>query len=157
MPRSPTTDVFILSAFDRDQWCPILQTRFRVDDLEALRLILGEQATDDLELRHQYLLDDDELSAVIGRFAVLFDPTKLPFESPDIFLSRQQRTSEAPYLIHTGYELPLLLDGRKKLARMSHEYPPDAFEGEDRFDHWVSDGVLSKTEVSDPFDKPIKG
>jgi hypothetical protein len=157
MPSSPPADVFILSAFDRDQWCPVLQTRFHVDHLEALRSILGEQATDDLELRHQYLLDDDELRAVIGRFAVLFDPTRLPSKRPDIFLFRKQRISEAPYLIHTGYELPLLLDGRKKLARMSHEYPPNTFEGEARFDHWVSGGVLSKTEVSEPCDKPIKG
>jgi hypothetical protein len=51
MPNSPTADVFIVSAFDRDQWCPVLQARFRVDDLKALRSILGEQATDDLELR----------------------------------------------------------------------------------------------------------
>jgi hypothetical protein len=45
MPSSPIADVFILSAFDRDQWCPVLQTRFRVDDLEALKSILGERAT----------------------------------------------------------------------------------------------------------------
>jgi hypothetical protein len=124
MPNWPVTNIFTLSAFDRDQWCPVLQTSFRVDDLEALRPILGEQAKDDLELRNQYLLDDDELSAVITRFAVLFDPANLPFERLDISLIRRLRISAAPYLIHTGYELPLLLDGRKKLARMSHEYPP---------------------------------
>jgi hypothetical protein len=67
VPKSPTCDIFILSAFDRDQWCPVLQTRFRVDDLEALRSILGEHATEDIELRHNYLLDDDELSAVTSR------------------------------------------------------------------------------------------
>jgi hypothetical protein len=157
MPFSSIADVFILSAFDRDQWCPVLQARFRVDDLEALRSILGEQANDDPELRHEYLLDDDELSAVVRRFAVLFDPTKLPFERPEISLFRKHSISDAPYLIHTWYELPLLLDGRKKLARMSHEYPPETFEGEDRFDHWVSGGVLSKAEVSEPFRKQIKG
>jgi hypothetical protein len=94
---------------------------------------------------------------VTERFAVLFDPTKLRFESPDIFRYRPQRISEAPYLIHTGYELPLLLGGRKKLARMGHEYPPNTFEGEARFDHWVSCGVLSKAELFEAFDKPICG
>jgi hypothetical protein len=64
---------------------------------------------------------------------------------------------KAPYLIHTGYELPLLLDGRKKLAFMSHYYPPATFEGEDRFDHWVARGVLHREEVVEPFEKPIKG
>jgi hypothetical protein len=156
-PNSTAQDVFILSAFDRDQWCPVLQARFRVEDLEALRSILGEQASDDLALRHRYLLDNDELAAVTERFAVAFDPTELHYQPPDIFLFRPHKISEAPYLIHTGYELPLLLDGRKKLARMSHEYPPETFEGEDRFDYWVSAGIFSKAEFSEPFDQPIKG
>jgi hypothetical protein len=157
MVISSAADAFILSAFDRDQWSPVLQARFYVDDLEALSSILGEQARDDAELRHQYLLDHRELSAVVARFSVTFDPTKISIETSDIFLFRQSRISEAPYLIHTGFELPLLLDGRKKLARISHEYPPVTFEGEYRFDHWVSEGVLSKTEVSEPFGKPIRG
>ena len=42
-----------------------------------------------------------------------------------------------PYLIHGGYELPLLLEGRKKLARFTDHYPPMTFMGEHRFDHWV--------------------
>jgi hypothetical protein len=52
--------------------------------------------------------------------------------------------------------LPLLIDGRKKLARMSHPYPPLTFEGEDRFDHWVAQGLLHKEEVIEPFDPPTK-
>ena len=95
-PNWATADAFILSAFDRDQWCPVLQTHFRVDDLEALRSIQGEQANDDLELRRQYLLDDDQLFAVSRRFAVLFDPTELPFQRPDIFRFRQQRIPGHP-------------------------------------------------------------
>ena len=30
------------------------------------------------------------------------------------------------------------------------------FEGEDRFDHWVSEGLLHKEEVLEPFDPPTK-
>src|SRR5262249_23897711 len=80
------------------------------------------------------------------------------FEAGDlaIELFRWRRISEAPYLIHTGYELPMLLDGRKKLARMNHEYPPMTFQGEDRFDHWVERGLLHREEVIEPFDPPSK-
>jgi hypothetical protein len=65
--------------------------------------------------------------------------------------------ARAPYLIHTGYELPLLLDGRKKLARMPDLYPPMRFDGEDRFDHWVAEGLLHREEVLEPFDSPVRG
>jgi hypothetical protein len=157
MLAPPPSDLFILSAFDRDQWCPVLQTRFRPDDLDALRSILGEQAIDDPELQHRYLIDGRELAAVVERFAVAFDPAPLRCKEPDIFLFRRRRLSDTPYLVHTGYELPLLLEGRKKLARMSHEYPPATFEGEDLFDHWVSAEMLHREEVIEPFDEPIKG
>jgi hypothetical protein len=41
---------------------------------------------------------------------------------------------ELPYLAHTGYELVLMLDGRKKLANMYFEYPPHRHPHEDQFD-----------------------
>ena len=31
-----------------------------------------------------------------------------------------------------------------------------AFEGEDRFEHWVTKSVLHREEVNEPFDKPIQ-
>jgi hypothetical protein len=75
----------------------------------------------------------------------------------DIILFRYERDDHTPYLIHTRYELPLLLDGRKKLARMVNFYPPMTFDGEDRFDHWVAEGVIHREEVVDPpFDAPIQ-
>ena len=53
--------------------------------------------------------------------------------------------------------MPLLLEGRKKLARMSDSYPPMTFDGEDRFDHWVALGKLHREEVIEPFDMRIRG
>jgi hypothetical protein len=156
MPGSPASRQFVLSAFDRDQWCPVLQARFCSDDLDALRSILGEQAKDDPELHHQYILNRVELTAVVERFAIAFDPDGLDCKDPDIFFFSGRWLSDTPYLVHTGYELPLLLDGRKKLARMSDGYPPLTFEGEDRFDHWVAEGLLHKEEVLEPFDPPTQ-
>jgi hypothetical protein len=59
-------------------------------------------------------------------------------------------------LIHGGYELPLLLEGRKKLARFEDYYPPMKFKGEERFDHWVAEGVLHREVVDEPLDPPYQ-
>jgi hypothetical protein len=141
---------FILQAFDRDLWCPVAQTLFHVSDIDSLRSILDVAPDEDPELRGIYTLDDADLAALTARFGVKIDPSLLGSANFDIVLYRRQGLSAAPYLIHTGYELPLLLDGRKKLARMMHTYPPMTFDGEHRFDHWVAEGLLHREEVIDP-------
>jgi hypothetical protein len=154
MDPTPRTNHFILEAFDRDQWCAVLQALVHVTDLDAIRAILGEAADDDPELRHIYQLNDEELATVVTEFSVAFDPAQLEARDIEISLFRRRRLRDAPYLMHTGYELPLLLDGRKKLARMSHGYPPATFDGEDRFEPWVANGFLHREEVVEPFDPP---
>jgi hypothetical protein len=152
MPQSR----FLLEAFDREQWCPVLQAMLRVDDPGALRAILGETADEDPDLNWVYPLDDKELAAIAAKFNVSFDAAQLDSKNLDIILFRQRRIDQMPYLPHTRYELPLLLDGRKKLARFAEAYPPMTFEGEDRFDHWVAEGVLHREEVEEPFDSPVQ-
>ncbi len=152
MPQSR----FLLEAYDLEQCCPVLQAKFPVDDPRALRAILGEMADEDPELQWIYYLDDEQLAAIVAKFNVSFDAAQLDSKNLDIILFRYERDDQTPYLIHTRYELPLLLDGRKKLARMGNCYPPTTFEGEDRFDHWVAEGVLHREEVNEPFDAPIQ-
>ena len=150
----PTLNYFILEAFDREWWCPIMQARFEVAELEELRAVLGAQADDDPDLRHGYTLDRAELKAVVDAFGIGFDPRALWPMEPEITLYRMHSIRTVPYLVHTGYELPLLLDGRKKLARMGDAYPPMVFDGEDRFEYWVNKGKLHREEVFEPFDPP---
>jgi hypothetical protein len=64
--------------------------------------------------------------------------------------------SPIPYLVHTGYELPLLLEGRKQFARMSDAYPPDRHFDEEKFDRYVAQGVLHKEVVVEPFERPYR-
>jgi hypothetical protein len=156
MRTAARSNHFILEAFDREMWCPVLQARFEVNDLDALRALLGETAKEDPDLAGCYSLDEEDLAAIAARFGVELDTAQLRAGELDIRLFRWKRSFEAPYLIHTGYELPLLLEGRKKLARMSDAYPPATFDGEDRFDHWVAKGVLHREEVIEPFDPPAK-
>ena len=147
---------FLIEAFDREQWCPVLQAMFPVDDPQALCAILAGIADDDPKLEKTYFPDDEELAAIAATFNVSLDTAQLDSKDLEIRLFRWRPSRQAPYLTHTGYELPLLLEGRKKLARMSGLYPPIAFEGEDRFEHWVAKGVLHREEVNEPFDKPVQ-
>ena len=117
-------------------------------------LNLAGTADDDPELEKTYFLDDEELAAIVATFNLGFDAAQLDCKDPEINLSRWRSSDRTPYLTHTRYELPLLLDGRKNLC-MSDLYPPMTFEGEDRFEHWVAKGVLHREEVNQPFDKPI--
>jgi hypothetical protein len=158
MTHSRHANPFILEAFDCDLWCPVAKTLFHVADIGSLRSILGAVADDDPELSCCYHLEDEDLAALTERFGVGLDRSLLESTNLVVRLFRFHRDRiNAPYLIHTGYELPLLLDGRKKLAKMYHHYPPMTFDGEDRFDHWVAEGLLHREEVLEPFDPPIEG
>jgi hypothetical protein len=100
-----------------------------VSDARALCAIQGGAADDDPELEQNYLLDDEQLAAIVAKFNVRFDIAQLDCKDLAIFLFRLRPIHQTPYLIHGGYELPLLLDRRKKLARMSGAYPPMTFMG----------------------------
>jgi len=147
---------FVLGAFDHEQWCQVLQARLPVTDLEPLRQMLGKAAEDDPELEQDYILDDDQFAGIAARFNVRLDVEQLASQDLTIFLFRQRRSDKIPYLIHGGYELPLLLEGRKQLARFSEHYPPMKFKGEEQFDRWVAEGVLHREEVDEPFDAPFQ-
>jgi hypothetical protein len=146
---------FLLEAFDLQQCCPVLQAQLLVDDPEALCAILGEMANGDAELEGSYPLDDRQLAAITATFNVTFDVEHLDGRDLNIGMYRWHSNFQMPYLAHGGYELPLLLDGRKKLARISSEYPPMKFVGEERFDHWVAQSVLHREEVDERFDPPM--
>jgi hypothetical protein len=156
MHPSLRSNHFILEVFDCDLWCPIAQSLFHVADIEALRAILGPDADQDSDLGKSYYPDDDQLAELVVRFGVKFDRSE--FNSADLVIElfRWSPLNEAPYLFHTRYELLLLLDGRKKLARMTHVYPPMTFDGEHRFDHWVDEGLLHREVVIEPFEAPAK-
>jgi hypothetical protein len=84
MRPSSRSNHFVLETFDRKQWCPIAQTLFHVDDIAALRAILGLAGDDDPELNHGYLPDDDQLAALVARFGARFDRSE--FEPTDLVI-----------------------------------------------------------------------
>jgi hypothetical protein len=142
---------FFLEAIDPDYGCPVLEAMFEITDLADIRSILGLSAGEDVELRGLYPLSADELAAIIRRFGVAFDPG-----GRDVELHRWDELRAIPYLVHTNYELFLLLDGTKQLACELDLYPPYEHYREEFFDRYVSEGTLHKEIFVQPFAKPLK-
>ncbi|MGO6966631.1 hypothetical protein [Rhizobium leguminosarum] len=145
---------FILSAFDLDLWCSVLETSFTVDDLAALQAIIDQDVDADPEFAGCYIIEPDELDAINQRFDAGFAPASLKLPKIEIWLERQRKgrsIRDAPYLVHTNFELPLMLEGRKKLARFTDILP----RTEEAFDRWVEKGVLHKEVFVEPIPEAL--
>lgn len=146
---------FVLQARDPDHGCPVFEARFPVTELDDLRALVGIDPDDDQEFEGSYTLDAAETAAVAVRFGVAFDP-----EGCEVHLWPWSKGWEArhgiPYPVHTGFELQLLLEGRKQLADMSDAYPPLSHFNEDKFDRYVTDGLLHKEVAYEPFNERLE-
>jgi hypothetical protein len=146
---------FVLQARDPDHGCPVFEARFPVTDLDELRALIGADADADPALGHPYMLDAADTAAVAAHFGVAFDP-----QGSEVYLWPWSKSGEwrrgTPYLVHTGYELQLLLGGRKQLADMSDAYPPHSHFNEDKFDRYVTEGLLHKEVTYEPFNERLE-
>jgi len=141
---------FILQAIDPDRGNPAFEAMFVVERPEELRALLGEGAANDPDLDYFYRLEPEEVIAICRAFDVPFDP-----QGRKTCLYKWRRRREAPYLIHGGYELALMLEGRKPFARMGGDfYPPERYRGEELFDRYVAQGVLHREVELEKFDEP---
>lgn len=102
---------FILQARDPEFGHPAFETMFVVERLEDLRTVLAIDAEVDPDVERFYHLAPDEVVAVNRRFGVTFDP-----EGRDTSLYKWTKGHGVSYLVHTGYELVLMVEGRKQFA-----------------------------------------
>jgi hypothetical protein len=138
---------FFLSAIDPETGCACLEARFLVPDLRELVQILGDDAREDPKLDFVYWLDDERLERIQTRFGLAFDPG-----DREVLLEAWHVLRDVPYLVHTNFELPLMLEGRKPLAIFSDSYPCDLLdELEQRFAPYVDAGRFVLRIVDDPF------
>jgi hypothetical protein len=144
---------FILQAIDPDLGCPAFEAMFTTDRPDDLRALLGEVAAADSEFEMHYPLEPAEVAAIVDRFDVPFDAG-----GREVWLCPWKRMrDDVPYLVHTGYELPLLLEGRKQFARMGGEYyPPHRHWNEEFFDRYVAQGLLHKEIELEKFNEPYR-
>ena len=133
---------FVLQAADTETGCPAFEARFAVNDLAALRDLLD--ANDAPDLHGVYVLDDISLKSISARFDV-------PFAAggPEVSLVPWQRLRELPYLVHTGFELALMLEGRKPLAIFA-DSPAWLEEYVAPFAPFVADGRIVRHTVDRP-------
>jgi hypothetical protein len=142
---------FILQAVDPDYGHPAFETMFLVERLEELQVLVGAAADDDPALEMVYTLDLGDLDAINHRFGLAFDPGERVTR-----LAKWASSREPPYLVHTGFELVLMIDGRKAFARMGETYPPHQHYDEDLFDRHVALSTLHKEVQLEPFAEPVR-
>jgi hypothetical protein len=141
---------FVLQAMDPEMNCPFLEARFVAGDLSALRGILGRDADHDQDLHHLYPLNTDQLASIVQIYGVPFAPG-----DRTTILEPWHAMRAVPYLVHTNFELPLMLDGRKPLAVFSGTCPSEWFDNEmAKFAPYVAEGLFVRRLVSRPFPEP---
>jgi hypothetical protein len=141
---------FVMQGFDPITGSPFVEMRFHVADIAVLQAIVRDG--DDHDLAHSYVLTEEEHDAIEHRFGVALDCSDC-----EVILAPWQSIREAPYLIHTGFELPLMMEGRKPLTVLSDTYPGDWFEALiAQFNALVLDGRLIGRIVDRPFEAPYR-
>lgn len=128
----------------------MLESRFAVVNAAALRAVLGGFAEGDPGLNRSYCVDPDDVRAITSAFGVAFDPG-----GRDVRLDPWHSTRKAPYLVHTGFELAMMLEGRKPPAVFSSTDPCGWLDNlMRRSDPFVADGRFVRHKMSSPMPKP---
>ena len=119
---------FILEAIDPTFGCPVLEAQLQVADLAPLRTLLGQEASVDVDLQLVYTIGPAEVSSICVQYGIGFEPgdRKCRFASA-------HSIRDAPYLIHTGYQLFLMLEGVKPFTMFTVKYPVGDDVAEDAF------------------------
>jgi hypothetical protein len=145
--RPANAERFVFQGLDPATGSVNVERLVFITDVAALRRVIGDDADVDPDWRRIYDLEPGELMAI----GELCQPAFLP----DPVFTRLERWSplnDVPYLVHTNFELPLMLDGRKPLAVFGDAYPSDWF------DDYLAPFelfVCSKTIVRRIIDEPV--
>jgi len=136
--------LFVLEAIDPGTECVVMEAKLQVRELAELLGILEPDTAAAVVAGAGCDLDRSELENLMARFKPSFEPGTLA-----VRLRPGCRHDDLPYLVHTGRELALMLEGRKPLAVFSGVYPavPDREDIPERlFDSHVVAGTFVKRE-----------
>jgi hypothetical protein len=147
-PSETVESIFVLKAFDAVTKTVCAEYRVRIEDLDQLTAILAPESATDPDLKGLYVGLSQGDMREIGALCI-------PPIEPDAILTGLSRLHLAfdaiPYLIHTNFELPLMLDGRKPLAVFGDVYPSDWFdELLEPFEPFVASGELLRRIIDTP-------
>ncbi|KGF68833.1 hypothetical protein LL06_14310 [Hoeflea sp. BAL378] len=148
MKNDACDSIFVLKGFDAVTGAVCAECRVRIVDLDQLKAVLSSETAADPDLRALYGgLSQSDMQA-IGALCI-------PPIVPDAILTALGRPYFAfdavPYLVHTNFELPLMLEGRKPLAVFSDGYPSDWFdELLEPFEPYVASGQILRRIIDTP-------
>lgn len=139
---------FVLQGFDDVTKTVSAEWRVRIEDLEQLKAVLAPESDSDPDLDNLYAGLSQSQMQKIGALC-------MPPIVPDAILTGIARPHPAlsgtPYLIHTRFELPLMLDGRKPLAAFRDVYPSDWFDDLlAPFEPFVASGKILRRIIDTP-------
>ncbi|MFK0331451.1 hypothetical protein ACIQUB_10030 [Rhizobium sp. NPDC090275] len=101
-------ETFILKFLSPETLCSAHELRFTAEPSDVAATIDAEES----DLKHgRFDLEPADLLALSGAFGLL-----MPESVQSVRLERPHSIDAAPYLVHTNFELPLMLDGRKPLS-----------------------------------------
>lgn len=139
---------FVLQGFDPVTETVCIEWRVWVSDLESLRNVLAPDGDDDLCLERDYQRLSRRDMRRIGKLcrpSVLPDPIFTGLARPSTL------RDGVPYMVHTNFELPLMLEGRKPFATFSEFYPSEWFEDYlAPFEPFIQSGRITRRIVDTP-------
>ena len=127
MPAADDPDMveFVFQGFELVTDTVSVEWRIGIADVVALRHVLAPDSDDDPELRSPYRYLSPEDARRIGELCA-------PPSIPDAIYTGIRRFdpifADVPYMVHTHFELPLMLEGRKPLAVFGDAYPSEWFD-----------------------------
>ena len=148
MDRNFNDNIFVLEAFDQVTKCVCAEWRVRIKDVDQLRLVLAPESDDDTNLTCSYY---DVSKRDMNRIGKLCLPPVVPHEIFTGFSRPSFAFDHIPYLVHTNFELPLMLEGRKPLAVFGDSYPSQWFDDFlSPFESFVASSQLVRQIVDTP-------
>ena len=139
---------FVLQGLDPVTETVCVEWRVRIADIERLKEVLGADCAEDPELRGAY---HDISKRDMRRIGRICQPLVVPDDLYTAIARHRRVFAGVPYMVHTNFELPLMLEGRKPLAVFGDGYPSDWFDNHlAPFEPFVAAGRIVRRIVDEP-------
>lgn len=139
---------FLLQGHDPVTETVCVEWRIQIRDIAQLRDIIGTDCREDQGLNWTYYGISSEDMRRIGKICI---PPIVPDSIYEAIGRRFRGFDDVPYMVHTGFELPLMLEGRKPFAAFGDAYPSEWFDNYlAPFEPFVQSGKISRRIVDTP-------
>lgn len=144
----PNAEEFVLQGYDPVTKTVCVEWRVRISHVEQLKEIIGPDCADDVDLKCTY---QDFPRRDMRRIGKLCLPPIVPDRGCNAVSRPSKGFDHVPYMVHTNFELPLMLEGRKPLAVFGDAYPSEWFDNYlAPFEQFVRAGRIVRHIVDTP-------